>query len=231
MAALVGNALLDALSQRERRDVLALSTLVSFEAGEVFMPKGRALPYVYFPVDCAAAIIERLEGRRQGESASIGREGMFGGRALLGLAYMSTDALCVVSGTAYRLPVDDFRTIGQETTRLHRYALRYLGALPVVVGQYSGCNRFHSPAQRIARWLLLAHDRMVRDSLEVTHEFLANLIGAHRPAVTRSLHDLRSCAAIDYTRRRVTILDRRELERASCECYRKIADGFKRLYR
>jgi CRP-like cAMP-binding protein len=107
--------------------------------------------------------------------------------------------------------------------------LRYTMALLNQVAQVTSCNRLHEVQERCARWLLQTHDRVDSDSFPLTQEFLAQMLGVHRPTVTVAAGILQKAGLIDYTRGSVTIVNRKGLEAASCNCYRLIAAEYERL--
>ncbi|HEV3486855.1 MAG TPA: helix-turn-helix domain-containing protein, partial [Vicinamibacterales bacterium] len=112
---------------------------------------------------------------------------------------------------------------------LSRLLRRYTHAFFVQVAQNAACNRMHDIVQRCARWLLMTHDRVARDSFELTHHILSQMLGVRRASVTEAALALHELGAIEYRRGVVTILDRAALERASCECYGIIQRNFERL--
>jgi CRP-like cAMP-binding protein len=151
----------------------------------------------------------------------VGREGMVG-LAALSDSRQGSSAVMVQgeSETCYRMAANSFR---REMNRggafydlLNRYAQAHMG----FVMQSTACNAMHSVEQRLARWLLMAHDRMERDEFPLTQEFAAMMLGAARPTVTVVAGTLQKAGLIIYRRGRVTIVDRKRLESASCECYR-----------
>jgi CRP-like cAMP-binding protein len=113
---------------------------------------------------------------------------------------------------------DLFRAI-RESSRFERVLYRYLLALHDQTAQHAACNRLHSLEERCARWLLMTHDRVDGHVLPLKQQFLAEMLGVHRPAVTLAAGALQKAGVIRYTRGKVTVLDRDALERASCECY------------
>jgi CRP-like cAMP-binding protein len=110
-----------------------------------------------------------------------------------------------------------------ESARFERLLYRYALALFDQAAQHAACNRLHALEERCARWLLMTHDRVDGDVLPLKQQFLAEMLGVHRPAVTLAAGALQKAGVIRYTRGKVTVLDREALENASCECYRIIA--------
>jgi CRP-like cAMP-binding protein len=218
-----GNRLLDSLSSRELSRILAHTTLVELTAGEKVYQPGRRIAAAYFPIDCVLAVVIRLVDGSEAELASIGWEGVLGARSIQGFDRAPFPTYCTVPGRALRLPLQYFYRFAAPNSRLWVRALRYRAAFMTTVVWLSACNRFHTPQQRCARWLLRTHDCVPRDSFEITHQFLARLLGIQRPAATLCAGELQRRGAITYTRGKVTIKNRKVLESCACECYGRIA--------
>ena len=107
--------------------------------------------------------------------------------------------------------------------------LRYTQALISQISQTAGCNRLHTTEQRLCRWMLMTHDRTHKDELQMTHEFISNMLGIHREAVSLAAHRLQGKGMISYARGRIKILDREQLERCTCECYEVVKGEYDRL--
>lgn len=154
--------------------------------------------------------------------ATIGREGMVGASAILDAGAREPSATMVqaATDTCYRMTSAAFRAELDRRGGLYALLTRYAHALGAFVMQSTACNAAHSIEQRLARWLLLAHDRVERRDFPLTQEFAAMMLGATRPTVTVVAGTLQRSGLITYHRGRVTIVDRHRLERASCECYR-----------
>jgi CRP-like cAMP-binding protein len=120
----------------------------------------------------------------------------------------------------YRMPVEPFRTEMQRGGPFHHLLTRYAQALVGFIMQSTACNAVHDVENRLARWLLLAHDRMGKEEFPLTQEFVAMMLGASRPTVTLVAGTLQKAGLIRYHRGQLTIVDRERLEAASCECYR-----------
>jgi CRP-like cAMP-binding protein len=205
------NKLLDSLSEADLAALLAHAELVSMKVEEVAFWPGKPFRHVYFPIDCSIGTIQKMDDGSEAELSSIGWEGFASPRPLLGLDRLSACALCTIAGQAYRVPIARFLQLAPHASALFRRALRYNGALMVVYAQFSACNRFHQPLERCAKWLLLAHDRARRDSIEVTHKFLARILGIQRPAASLVMGLLEKRGAIAGGRGRITIRNRAKL--------------------
>jgi CRP-like cAMP-binding protein len=155
------------------------------------------------------------------EVATIGREGMIGVSAVMdGTPVTSAAMVQGETDTCYRMKVEAFRREVDRRGAFHELMAHYAQALFGFVAQSTACNAVHSVEQRLARWLLMAHDRMGSDEFALTQEFVAMMLGATRPTVTVVAGTLQRAGLITYHRGHVTIVDREQLESASCECYR-----------
>ena len=164
------------------------------------------------------------------EVGVIGREGMAGVSALLGVdGTTPTESMVQIADGAMRMPAEvmraEFRRGGAFQDRL----LRYMQADTIQVRQLAACNRLHTVEERLARWLLMTHDRAASDELALTQEFLAMMLGVRRAGVGTAAIVLQADGFIRYSRGHITILDRRGLEEFSCECYRIVKAECDRL--
>jgi CRP-like cAMP-binding protein len=176
--------------------------------------------HVYFPGGGFCSIVTVLKDGNMVEVATIGREGMVGTSAVLdGSPPSSASMVQGETDTCYRMRVEDFRREMDRHGVFFDLLTRYAQALGGFIMQVTACNAVHSVEQRLARWLLMAHDRMGRANFPLTQEFVAMMLGATRPTVTIVAGTLQQAGLITYHRGQVTILDRERLEAASCECY------------
>lgn len=225
-----GNTIIDSLAAEESAALLAHATRVELDAAQVlYRPGGRRFRYVFFPIDCIIAIVHEMQNGMQAEFSSIGCHGMTGARAILGLDRPSRTAICTIAGSAYRVSLSAFMELVKKSRALRDKILRYNAAVMINIGQYSLCNRFHTPDQRCARWLSFAHEGTHRESLEVTHEFLGQLLGMMRPAVSVALGVLQKRGAIAIGRGKIRIRNPAKLNAAACECYDLMTAEFKKL--
>jgi CRP-like cAMP-binding protein len=166
------------------------------------------------------------------EIATIGNEGMAGLpvflQATLTSAHMSFSQ---IAGQSLRMPAARFSDFvnSSEGGGLRLALNHYTQALMSMIARAVGCNALHSVHQRACRWLLTTHDRVASDEFLLTQEFLSQMLGVTRASVNEVAQDLQSAGAIDYSRGRITILDRPALESRSCECYEVVRDEFDRL--
>ncbi len=153
------------------------------------------------------------------EAALIGNEGVVGLDVFWGSTVAPLSCVVQVAGALVRMRAETVRDALADLPGLHAAALRYGSALLAIVAQVAACNATHSLRQRMARWLLMAHDRAGRDRFRLTHEFIASMINVRRAGVSQFASEMRQAGAIAYTRGEVEVLDRDELLRESCECY------------
>ena len=209
---------------------MASLELVTLEVREMLYEPNIPFEYAYFPVDGVLSMLAQLEDDVEIEVATVGNEGMIGLPLFLGSDATPGRAFSQVPGHAYRLPTAGFKQLMQRPSRLTAVLHRYTQALMVQISQGNGCNRAHSNDQRCARWLLQTHDRVGKDSFLLTQEFLAQMIGVRRAAVSAVASRLQQDGIIEYSRGVIQILDRPRLEAVSCICYRIIREEYDRMY-
>jgi CRP-like cAMP-binding protein len=184
---------------------------------------------VYFPEEAVVSVLGVMSDGSAVETATIGHEGMVGLPVFLGTDRTSAQAFVQITGSMLRMGAADFQAALREAPALTLALNRYTQALFTLVAQGSACNRMHTMARRCARWMLHTHDRVRHDEFPLTHEFLAQMLGVRRATVTEAMGAIQETGALSYQMGRVRVLDRRLLERESCECYAIIAREFDRL--
>ena len=215
------NLLLAALPAADYARIIPTLTVVPLKLKDILHKPGERIQYVHFPGGGFCSMLATLEDGSMVEVATIGREGMVGTAAVL--AGNAANAVTMVQGesdTCYRMPGDAFRAEMDRRGAFYELLTRYTQALVGFIIQSTACNAVHSVEQRLARWLLMARDRMGSDDFPLTQEFVAMMLGASRPTVTIVAGTLQKAGLITYHRGRVTIVNGRRLEAASCECYR-----------
>jgi CRP-like cAMP-binding protein len=217
----VQNLLLAALPKVDRERLVPTLEIVPLKLKDLLHKAGEPIQYVYFPGGGFCSMVTVLEDGAMVEVATVGREGMLGVTALLDGG--SPTAASMVQGETdicYRMTAHAYRREMDRRGAFYELLSRYAQALVGFIMQSTACNAVHSVEQRLARWLLMAQDRMGTDEFPLTQEFVAMMLGATRPTVTVVAGTLQRAGLITYHRGRVTILDREKLESASCECYR-----------
>lgn len=187
------------------------------------------ITHVYFPLDAMISVSSILDDGTAIEVATVGNEGMAGMPVALGTISQPFQEICQVAGSALKLRASDLTEHIAGPSRLPELIRRYAQALFVQVGQSSVCNRMHAMDMRCARWLLQTHDRVGDDEFNITHEFLAEMLGVRRASVSVAAGELQRAGYIQYNRGRVTIVDRAGLEGAACECYAMVHGEYERL--
>jgi CRP-like cAMP-binding protein len=214
------NRLLAALPADDYQRIVPTLTVVPLRLKHILHKPGEPIQDVYFPGGGFCSMLTVLENGEMVEVATIGREGMIGVTAVLdGTPVTSAAMVQGETDTCYRMKVDAFRREIDRRGAFHELMAHYAQALFGFVAQSTACNAVHSVEQRLARWLLMAHDRMGSDEFALTQEFVAMMLGATRPTVTVVAGTLQRAGLITYHRGRVTVVDREKLESASCECY------------
>lgn len=191
---------------------------------------GERIRDIYFPAGGFISIVTRLNDGSMVEVATVGREGMVGVSAILN-GDPSPSAAMVQAETdrCYRMPADIFREEIDRRNSFHHLMTQYAQALTGVIMQATACNAVHSVEQRLARWLLMAHDRVGKNEFSITQEFVAMMLGTSRPTVTIVASTLQKAGLITYHRGLLKIVHRKKLESASCECYRTSTDLLTRV--
>lgn len=220
------NQLLAALPPADYARLAATLQTVPLKLKAPIHKPDEAIEFVYFPGGGFCSVLTVLKDGSMVEVATIGREGMVGLSAMLN-GQNSSPSLAMVQGethTCYRMPVDVFRDEMNGRGAFYELLTSYAQALVAVIMQSTACNAVHTVEQRLARWLLMAHDRMGTDAFPLTQEFVAMMLGVARPTVTVVAGTLQKARLITYRRGTVTILNRKKLENESCECYRTCTD-------
>jgi CRP-like cAMP-binding protein len=214
------NLLLAALPRSDFRRIALTLQIVPLKLKDILHKSGERIRDVYFPGGGFCSMLTVLEDGGMVEIATIGREGMVGVSAVLdGAPIMSAAMVQGESDTCYRMRASAFRQEIERHGAFEELMAHYAQALFGFVAQSAVCNAVHSVEQRLARWLLMARDRMGRDDFPLTQEFVAMMLGASRPTVSIVASTLQKAGLIRYHRGHVTIVDGKKLEAASCECY------------
>jgi CRP-like cAMP-binding protein len=207
------NRLLAALPDPTRTALIGRAERITLEQKAVLVERGAAVSELYFPLSGLLSIVVRVNDSAAVEVATAGNEGFVGAPAYLGAALSSTEVVVQIPGDALQVPLDALP--GEAGPLLERY----IAALMTQMSQSTACNYLHSVGQRLCRWLLATHDRVKGDELELTQEFLAQMLAVRRPTVSEVAGVLQEAGIIEYRRGRIRILDRARLEQGACECY------------
>jgi len=213
------NRLLAALPDRNRRQFLAGCERIELRFAEVLCESGEQIRHVYFPVDGFISLVTTLDDGARLEVGIVGDEGMLGTSLVLGVNTSPQHALVQGAGTALRMNAAAFRGHYKRSEPLRLELNRYVYVLMNQLAQTAACARYHHVEARLARWLLMTRDRAHSDRFDLTHEFLAYMLGVRRVGITQAASSLQKRGLIDYSRGKISIRNNAGLERASCPCY------------
>jgi CRP-like cAMP-binding protein len=225
----VRNGLLGALSPEDWAHIEPHLEAVELPFDQTIHAASGPVDAVFFVETGMVSLLVPLEDGEQVEAGIAGPEGLVGMPLVYGDSHSLTDARVQREGTALRIGAAAFRAEMDRSAALRGLMLRYALAFHAQVTLTAACNARHAIEQRLARWLLVAHDRAGTDEFPMTHEFLSLMLGVRRPGVTIVAGMLQKAGLIHYTRGRMAITDRLGLEAASCECYHTVRHEFARL--
>jgi len=196
----------------------------------VFHPLNAPVREVFFPNGGVASITTVMKNGAMVEIATVGDEGLLGINAFLGGQMVTGETMMQVPDTSAEvLPVEIFTRELDRRGALYERVLLYSQGLMTLMMQSTACMALHPVQDRCCRWLLMTHDRVRRDDFQLSHEFLAMMLGSTRPTVTVVAGLLQKAGLIKYVHGRITILNRKSLEASSCECYATVKEHFDRL--
>ncbi len=225
------NQLLTVLSPAAREMLVSRSTAVVLPRRTVLHAPHLVPESCYFITSGMASIISVMRNGESAEVSVLGAEGVSGALHLLGPNPVPTTCLMQLDGTGLRLPMADMRRLFDNVPEIRMRVLESVQEQANLVSQIAGCNRLHEAEERLARWLLMASDRVGSLELNFTQEFLAELLGARRTTVTMVAGALQRRGFIEYKRGRVKILNREALIHAACECYQITSRLHETMYR
>ncbi|MGR8932588.1 MAG: Crp/Fnr family transcriptional regulator [Gammaproteobacteria bacterium] len=223
------NRLLTALPRTERERLQAHGEPVELVFAEVLYRAGNPIPYVYFPTGGFISLITQAKADSGLEVGLIGNEGMLGSSLVLGVNSAPFQAVVQGTGSAIRIRTAWFLGELDQNPVLKQALNRYLYVLLRQFAQSVACNRFHLIEARLARRLLMAHDRSYSDTFHATHVSLATILGVRRVGITKAAHSLQQQNLICYRRGDVTILNRAGLEAVACDCYQIEKEAYDRI--
>jgi CRP-like cAMP-binding protein len=223
------NRILAALPPDEWARLREHAQWVPMPLAKVVFEPNQPIEHVYFPEEGVVSIVGLVEDGSAVETATVGNEGMAGVPVFLGAMQMAGQAFVQVAGSAWRIPSTVLRDEVRRGGALAAALGRYTQALFTLVAQSSACNRKHAVEQRCARWLLMTHDRVGGDTFALTQLTLSQMLGVRRATVSEAAGALQQAGLIEYSRGRITVLDRAGLEAAACVCYAVIRAEFARL--
>ena len=217
------NRLLTSLRPSERASLEPYLEEVSLPQGQILQEQGDDIEQIYFPHRGMISLVAVMNGGGKIiETATVGREGAVGAMAGFGPRHAFRRAIVQVAGNAAKISTARFRDAVKSSEVLRDILVRYNEVLLAQVQQSAACNAFHEAEQRLARWLLQTRDRIDTDTIPLTQEFLAQMLGVRRTTVTLIAHALQERGLLRYRRGRIEIVNRQGLENVSCECYETV---------
>ncbi len=215
----VTNQLLAALSRREYERLRPHLEEFTLSFGEILYEAGHPIRHIYFPEQGIVSLLSMVEQHSTLEVGIVGNEGMVGLPIFLGVSNSLNQALVQGAGRALKMTAQAFRKHIGYSGPLPDLLRPYTHSLLAQIAQTAACNRFHNVDARLARWLLMTHDRLESDKFQLTQKFLSDMLGVRREGVTTAAGALQQKKLIHYVRGRITILNRTGLEAESCTCY------------
>jgi CRP-like cAMP-binding protein len=225
------NLFLSSLSSSARERLISASTRVELPLRTPLYDAGETPKYAYFITSGIASIVTAMPDGATAEVGLIGQEGLVGSFHLLGPEQVTTDCFVQMEATALRIPLRQLETEFRTSEEIRDRVLEFVQSQTLSLAQLAGCHRLHEAEERLARWLLMAQDRVQSDELDFTQEFLAMMLGSRRTTVTAVAAELQRKGLIEYRRGRVRILNREALEETACDCYQIIKRLHFNLYK
>jgi CRP-like cAMP-binding protein len=218
----IGNLILRSLPRREIDQLFPVLEFVRLKLHQVLQEAGEAIRSGYFLNDGLGSLLTTHPDGKTVEVGLTGNEGFIGVPVIFGFKTSALRAVTQGEGTAYRVEIDTLLRLLPRCPELEKQIQRYSMVLGMQSTQLAACNRLHDVAERLARWLLMSHDRIGGTNLPLTQEFLAQMLGTRRASVTEAAGILQKEGLIEYSRGSVRILNRGRLEESACDCYQAI---------
>jgi CRP-like cAMP-binding protein len=220
--ATIKNHLLAALPENQYQRLVTHVEPYGFEHGKVLYEIGEPIQYCYFPFGAVVSLVTQMQDGKIVEVGLVGNEGVTGLAFLMGQKASAERAIVQIPNGGVRLKADIVLKEFRRCESLHDIMLRYLNSLLRQVAQTAACNASHTIEERLSRWLLMCHDRVDSDQINLTQEFIAEMLGTRRATVNVGAINLQSAGLIKYNRGRIQVVDRPGLEGFSCECYEAV---------
>lgn len=224
------NRLLEGLPQQLRDHLVQTCESVNLKFGNILCEAEHPFKYAYFPLTSFISLVTVIGGHQPLEMGLIGNEGMLGATMSLGIPDAPMRAVVQGSGTALRISAAQLRRELRAAPALASRLNHYVYVLLAQLSQTAACIHFHEIEARLARWLLMTHDRAHKNQLHLTQDFLANMLGVRRSGITVAAGALQERKLIHYSRGEIIILDRAGLEAAACECYQAVKRDYEQIF-
>ncbi len=223
------NLLLSALPESEFQTILPALELVDLEVGDVLWESEETRHYIYFPTTALVCLLYESDEGISVEVGIAGRQGLLGVATFMSEARMPKRAVVQVAGQAYRMKADAVQAEFSHCGDFQDVCMAYTQMLIAQISQSAICNQLHSVEQRFCRYLLINHDHHQSEKFLMTHDQISNVLGVRRESVTLAAAALRDQGLIEYSRGKITLLDRKSMERAVCECYGVVKEQYDRI--
>jgi CRP-like cAMP-binding protein len=225
----IRNRILNALPASEFARVAESLSSVDLQLGQTLHRAGDVIENVYFPEIGFISVMAVLSEGAPLEIGLIGAEGVAGVSVVLGASSSYSEAMCQTGGAAHRMPVSAFLNTVERAPYLRDLLLKYVHVFEIQIAQTAACNAHHELSQRLARWLLAAHDRSGIPELSLTQDLIAVMLGVRRSTVSIAAGSLQKAGIIRYQHGQITIVNRNGLEAAACECYGAVVGEYRKL--
>jgi CRP-like cAMP-binding protein len=225
----IRNLVLLALRKDDRQALEPHFSFISLASGDVLYEPGYPVEWVYFPNTAVLSVVTVMADGRTVESDTVGYESVVGALCALGGTHAVSRTFNQIPGTAVRIGAARLRRRADESAALRKLLIRHAQANLAQAHQSVACNALHEVGQRLCRWLLMSHDRIARDEVQLTQQFLATMLGVQRTTVTEALRELSTAGLIRQGRGSIQILDRARMRTMVCECYDAVRANIEEL--
>jgi len=225
------NMLLAALPEAERERLSPYLEKVVLEFQQVLIEPNKEITKIYFPYDAITSTIQEMSDGSTVETGLMGLEGFAGVHLWLHARTTPSRTFIQVAGTAHVMRASDFiRQVRDTDSPLNELCAKYVHAFLVMTSQTAACNRLHPINERLCRWLKLIHNRLRRDEFPMRQEFMALMLGVHRPTVSTAANMLQQAGLIRYSRGQMRIVDPEGLRNGSCECLELMEQQVEKIF-
>jgi CRP-like cAMP-binding protein len=221
--------MLASLAEADLETLLPQLRFVDLPQGMVLFEAGGTISHIYFPHAGVVSLVVELASGQMIEAAMIGREGIVGGLSALDSNISISRAIVQVAGAASVADLDDVRRLGEESVGFRTILIKHEQVLLAQSQQSAACNATHTIEARLSRWLLRCRDLVGSEDLQLTQEFIAQMLGVRRTSVSIVANTLQRAGLIKYSRGRIGVLDLEGLRESACECYEKVKSISDRL--
>jgi CRP-like cAMP-binding protein len=221
----LANQLLAALPHADIEALKTHLSIVPMAQGTLVFSVDEEVDHVFFPLSGMISLLVLLKNGNAIETATVGREGVVGAMAGLGLHKSRVKAVIQLASVVARIPAVQFRKATANSAALTKLCIRYNETLLMQARVTAACNLSHAVEARFCRWLLQSRDRVESDTVPLTQEFLSEMLGVRRSSVTEVAIKMQDAGLISYTRGIIKIVDLQKLKELSCECYETLREN------